>query len=595
MARRVLVTASFISALAGSYVLPVQHRSPEFGLRIGSGSLLTQKRTRMKTALRMHGGGHSHGDHQHQHSDGAGFLTEITKGAWARAVGVSGLFAVLPPRSKLKAMTAILLCGFLLAVERRRSLMTSVRMRLSSLSSLYRSMKRHQFQESPQEATMHGDQAKLDSVEATRITKVGGVVNLLLSVFKLFAGIHGHSTAMIADAGHSFSDLISDGVTLLAVRWSRLPPDECHPFGHGRFEALGALAIGALLCSGALSFGGHAYKGMVTAISAMKAGESVAGGGGASLLAISAAVISIVSKEMLYRATERVGTRLNSQVLVANAWHHRSDALSSIVALGGIAGAAVGFPLLDPVAGLIVAFMVATTGLQVGWDSIMQLTDAADPEAEARARHIALSCPGVVEVDRKVRARHMGPQTLIDMKITVDSGVTSSGLTQIIESVRGSILQQMPNVAEVVVEWEENLKVKQCPMLATLRPSQAIEDDVRVTLESAGLLNNWPYKVGRVLVHYQDMQVSVQVFLDPSAEDLASTLLPSDWHERDLRSLARLADTGRSTVLREISDVHEAEVYVSFAKDPTSTAVASSSSSALFSRQPGVSRDEVYN
>ena len=343
---------------------------------------------------------------------------------------------------------------------------------------------------------------------------------------------------MIADAGHSLSDLLSDGVTLWAVRLARLPPDEDHPYGHGRFEAVGALLIAILLGSAAVGFGHHAYDGLAAAMAASASAASAVGAAGAGAagaghvhglmtgipgsIALVAAAVSILSKELLYRATAVVGNRLNSQVLIANAWHHRSDALSSIVALVGIAGARVGFPLLDPIAGLFVAAMVALTGVQLGWDAMKELTDTVDDAVVTRVAELTREVKGVVAVDpKKVRARRMGSDTLVDLRVQTPSYMSASGANQVAETVRWRILESMPEVKEVLVHVTS--ESKQCPMLASLRSAEAIEADVRAKLRSLACSKPLPgdyvgdkkiTTVHKVTVHYLDMQPCVEVLVE---------------------------------------------------------------------------------
>ena len=196
-----------------------------------------------------------------------------------------------------------------------------------------------------------------DNREASRITWVGAGVNLGLSIFKLVAGVFGNSAAMLSDAGHSFSDLISDALTLMTLRLAALPPDEDHPYGHGRFESIGSLLIASLLLFAGFSFGCNAYASLrAPSIAPLRS------------IAVWAASASILSKEILFRATAAIGKRINSPVLLANAWHHRSDALSSVVALMGIGGAMLGMPILDPLAGLVVAAMVSVMGIRIGME-----------------------------------------------------------------------------------------------------------------------------------------------------------------------------------------------------------------------------------
>jgi hypothetical protein len=193
-----------------------------------------------------------------------------------------------------------------------------------------------------------------------RITLVGAAINIFLSALKLAAGVLGHSAAMVADAAHSLSDLASDVITMWSVRMGRLPPDDDHPYGHGRFEALGSLLIAAMLVGTGWAIGAHAWQHGAALLAGQAALAAAAAGGGhvhgvvaiaPRPIALVAALLSLFSKEWLYRATAAVGRRLGSTVVVANAQHHRSDALSSVVAFFGIGGAMLGLPLLDPLAG----------------------------------------------------------------------------------------------------------------------------------------------------------------------------------------------------------------------------------------------------
>jgi hypothetical protein len=193
-----------------------------------------------------------------------------------------------------------------------------------------------------------------DKADADRVTWIGVAVNLLLSVGKLGVGITAHSSALVADAGHSLSDLVSDFITLWSVNVARLPPDEDHPYGHYKFEAIGSLFLSLTLLATGGSVGLMANKQLMevlqaTAMSAAAAPVQLPGP-----LALVMAGLSIFSKEWLFRITKEVGERLRSPVVIANAWHHRSDAYSSVLALFSIAWAMVGFPAADAAAGMYV-------------------------------------------------------------------------------------------------------------------------------------------------------------------------------------------------------------------------------------------------
>ena len=288
--------------------------------------------------------------------------------------------------------------------------------------------------------------------EASRITWVGAAVNLFLSISKLVAGIVGNSAAMLSDAGHSLSDLVSDALTLVTLRMSALPPDIDHPYGHGRFESVGSLGIATLLLLAGLSFGQNAFA-------ALRAPSAAP----ISVLALWAAVASIVFKEVLYRATRRVGERMQSQVLIANAWHHRSDALSSVVALVGIGGSLMGWRVLDPLAGLVVAAMVAAMGVRIGADALAQLTDTADYLLVQRATKSAEKVVGVERVS-EVRNRGMGGTALVDLAIQVDPLLSASAAHKVAEEVRYAVLDDGDDISEVLVHVDVSLHDASCPL-----------------------------------------------------------------------------------------------------------------------------------
>lgn len=342
-------------------------------------------------------------------------------------------------------------------------------------------------------------QASYADGDAARVTWLGAVINFALAILKVVAGVVGHSSAMISDAGHSFSDLISDALTLVTLNMAQLPPDDDHPYGHGRFESLGSLAIAGLLLLAGCSFGANAYTELLHP-SPSPLGK----------IALIAALASIVAKEFLFRATERIGRRINSQMLLANAWHHRSDALSSVVALAGIGGALLGVPLLDPLAGLVVAGMVTTMGIRIGIEAVMQLSDTSDLVATQSVHKIATAVPGVQRA-WQVRARSMGGSFLVDLAIQVESRLSASAAHKVAEGVRWEVLSKVPRVSEVLVHVDTTVHDVGCP-LQTARMHQSrshleVEEQVRGELRSIPEFTG----VTSVLVHYLPAGVDVEV------------------------------------------------------------------------------------
>lgn len=206
-------------------------------------------------------------------------------------------------------------------------------------------------------------------------------MNVVLSLAKFGVGVTCHSSALIADAGHSLSDLFSDFVTLWAVQVARLPPDQDHPYGHGKFEAVGSLFLSLTLIGTAVGVGIMSNSKLLEILALQRNGNAAAAAAAAlavpSAPALFMAAISVVSKEWLFRVTRTVGQRLQSQIVIANAWHHRSDAYSSILATASIALAMYvpGMIFADAAAGLFVAAMIGMTGVEILTESVKQLTD----------------------------------------------------------------------------------------------------------------------------------------------------------------------------------------------------------------------------
>ena len=216
---------------------------------------------------------------------------------------------------------------------------------------------------------------------ANRITIVGAGVNLAATAIKAIAGYAAASPSMIADAGHSASDLLSDGVTLWAYNAARRPPTDSTPYGSGKFESIGSAACSSIIFATGAGLGWHSVTELVAHMSSSASLDAVAASNGALLGAAGAAIAGVLAKELLYRETLRIGLEARSPTMLANAWHHRTDALSSVVALAGVAGTAAGLPMIDALGGLVVSSMVMRVGVEMGIEAISDLTDSqADDE-----------------------------------------------------------------------------------------------------------------------------------------------------------------------------------------------------------------------
>ena len=256
--------------------------------------------------------------------------------------------------------------------------------------------------------------------EIYKVTIVGSVVNFLLLVFKFVAGILGNSAAMVADAVHSLSDFVTDVIVVVFVRISGKPEDKCHAYGHGKFETLATAVIGIILFFVGLGM----FYSAATTIAGVVEGKTLEAPG---MLALVAALLSVLLKELLYRYTVYKGKNLDSQVVIANAWHHRSDAFSSIGTLVGISGAVFlgkSWRILDPIAAVVVSFFVIKVAIQLLKPCLDELLEKSLPaEVENKIIDIILSFPNVSS-PHHLRTRRIGNLMAIEVHIRMD-GETS--------------------------------------------------------------------------------------------------------------------------------------------------------------------------
>ena len=267
---------------------------------------------------------------------------------------------------------------------------------------------------------------------ASRSSWVSVAVNLALTALQVTAGLLTRSQALVADGIHSLSDLVADFVVLFASHHSRKDADEDHPYGHQRFETAASLVLGLLL----LGVG----AGMLwSAVLKLEAPETVAQ---VHVGALWVAGAALVAKETLFRYMLAAAKRVKSSLLVANAWHARSDAASSLVVGVGIVGNLAGYPILDPVAALIVGLMVGKMGWSFGWDALHDLMDRSADDAEVQAiRRTLLETPGVADV-HDVRTRKMGDMIVVDAHLEVDASISVEAGHDIAVEARQRVLQR---------------------------------------------------------------------------------------------------------------------------------------------------------
>ncbi len=333
--------------------------------------------------------------------------------------------------------------------------------------------------------------------EIRKVTLIGSVIDLLLGVGKIIVGVVSDSHALFADGVHSLSDLATDFLVLFAAKHSHREADTEHPYGHGRIETLATVALGVALVAVAVGISIDGYQRM--------SGDVVIRHG---VLALLTALLSVLSKEWIYQYTVRVGRRLRSNMVIANAWHSRTDAISSVIVIVGVGGAMAGFPYLDGVAAIAVALMIAKIGWDLLWKSLQELIDTAlEPEMVEEIRQAILAVDGV-RACHMLRTRYSGSDSLVDVHILVDPALSVSEGHQIGERVRKHLSEQVEHVADVTVhiDPEDDEDTSPCDRLP-LRDE--IESRLHREWQQAGL----DEEVERVVLHYLDGKVHVEVFL----------------------------------------------------------------------------------
>ena len=280
------------------------------------------------------------------------------------------------------------------------------------------------------------------SAQAVRISRLSILVNLLLSAGKLAAGLLAHSGAMISDAVHSASDVFSTFVVIIGVKLSGKKEDKEHPYGHERMECVAAVILSGILLATGLVIG---WEGVQKILAGRDALEEP------GLLAVIAAAASILVKELLFRYVRAHARRLDSTALMAEAWHHRSDALSSIGALAGILGARAGFPVLDPLASVVICVFIAKAAYDIFRDAMDKMVDhSCDEETENAIRLCAVEQKEVERIDL-LRTREFGNRIYIEMEIAVDGDLPLRQAHAVAEKVHDEIEKRFPKVKHIMI------------------------------------------------------------------------------------------------------------------------------------------------
>ncbi len=356
-------------------------------------------------------------------------------------------------------------------------------------------------------------------------TLVGAVVNLVLSAVKIVIGILTHSQSLLADGLHSLSDLLSDVLVWFAAHHAAEGPDKDHPYGHGRFEILATMVLGALLLLVAVGIAWNALTHLMANDAPVMPG----------MMAIYAAVVSILSKEILYHYNLAVAKNVNSSLLRANAWHHRTDAISSVIVLIGLAGTYAGFFYLDALAAVVVAMMIARIGWGLAWDAMQDLADRGlDEGRQEEIKASILEIQGVKDL-HMLRTRSLGGHASADVHVLVAPRISVSEAHMISVRVEQKLKQDIDEIEDVIVHIDpEDDEVG--PQNPNMPQRFELEEQLRKSWR--GLWDN--FDENNLLIHYLNNSIDVDLILPKGSGlsiDELKGRLPKDYPIRQIRLL----------------------------------------------------------
>lgn len=340
--------------------------------------------------------------------------------------------------------------------------------------------------------------------QAKNITLIGAVVNAILGCIKLVGGFLYHSHALVADGVHSFSDLITDLMVLFASKYGSQVADESHPYGHQRIETAATLILALLLILAGI---GIAWDSLDELLHATHDAPG--------WLALPIAILSIIANEILFHYTHHIGKRIKSALVIANAWHHRSDAASSIVVTLGLLGSLFGFVYLDAVAAIIVGFMIIKMGISYGWDSVKELIDTAvEPEMLAKIERIIQAVDGVERI-HQLRSRSMGDDILIDVHVLVAPQISVSEGHYIAQHVHQALVNQLDRVKDVIVHVDPEDDEVTCPSLHLPSRETLQQELLLVWQQDYPTLQSWT-------IHYLDGKMTIDLVCSSNHEQWQS-------------------------------------------------------------------------
>lgn len=337
---------------------------------------------------------------------------------------------------------------------------------------------------------------------AKMVTLLGVIINILLGFIKIIGGYVFHSHGLIADGVHSFSDLIIDAMVLFASKYGSQDADDTHPYGHQRIETATTLILALILIIAGTCIIWDSFNDM------MLKQNSVA-----APLALPIAIISILANEGLFHYTHYIGKKINSGLIIANAWHRRSDAASSAIVLIGLLGSLAGFHYLDGAAALIVGLMIINMGKNYGWDSVKELVDTAvEPEMYKTIEKVIANVPGVSKI-HQLRSRMMGRDIYVDVHVLVSPYISVSEGHYIAQHVHHALIEKIEHVNDVTVHIDPEDDEISSPSLHLPNRNQLEHDYIKEWRKQFPAILDWQ-------VHYLDGKLTIDLICTQSFEQI---------------------------------------------------------------------------
>ena len=369
--------------------------------------------------------------------------------------------------------------------------------------------------------------------DTVRVTLIGSVVDLLLGIAKIIVGISAHSQALIADGIHSLSDLVTDFFVIYAAKHSHREADEDHPYGHARIETVATVMLGIALIGVAIAISYDATERLFNPVTLLIPGK----------LALVIAIISVISKEAIYQYTMVYARRYRSNMLRGNAWHSRTDAISSIIVVIGILGSMAGLAYLDSIAAIGVGLMIAKIGWDLSWHSLKELIDTSlEAERVEVIRQAILDVDGVSTL-HVLRTRQMGSEALVDVHIQVDPKISVSEGHYISETVRSKLIKEIEEVSDVMVHIDP-----EDDEVAPLNTRLPLRREILPRLEKAWAGVEEAKQLQNITLHYLQGKIQIELLLPLAILHNAQPDAAQEVKQRFEQALARVDEISRVKV-----------------------------------------------